>query len=410
MRLTLPGTTVLATSIVLICLCHSVVLAQEGPGLSETPQTRAAVEENTGDTNNSSTIAPSNETSGSSQMSSEATTILPTTLTPNTTGNDTSSTNETLTESPPIELTTPIPSIETDAHALQVVGNNETEEAEANDFSLKVNGTINGTRLEEEDDDWSLNGTEFGSGNFSTEDEGHLVEHILSVGDGSNEILDNSNASNDSASSTPVNDNLIQEPPPSIDYQTQIYIVSGTLGGILLLLIILVLALALSVAKLKDQLEKRQKSYLVDDNNINHNPDAAGLGRDQIHAYDNSAFTGVGDATEMQERSVDAKMEIARRGYTVYNGNSHENSYADPADLRFEHENRLEMKVPAKNPAESSHDECDEASDPHADLSSREQRWLSRAQAAHNMSTRRNKHSSLLCCMALKSLDRRITP
>ncbi|XP_059082816.1 uncharacterized protein LOC131880250 isoform X4 [Tigriopus californicus] len=380
MRLTLPGTTVLATSIVLICLCHSVVLAQEGPGLSETPQTRAAVEENTGDTNNSSTIAPSNETSGSSQMSSEATTILPTTLTPNTTGNDTSSTNETLTESPPIELTTPIPSIETDAHALQVVGNNETEEAEANDFSLKVNGTINGTRLEEEDDDWSLNGTEFGSGNFSTEDEGHLVEHILS------------------------------EPPPSIDYQTQIYIVSGTLGGILLLLIILVLALALSVAKLKDQLEKRQKSYLVDDNNINHNPDAAGLGRDQIHAYDNSAFTGVGDATEMQERSVDAKMEIARRGYTVYNGNSHENSYADPADLRFEHENRLEMKVPAKNPAESSHDECDEASDPHADLSSREQRWLSRAQAAHNMSTRRNKHSSLLCCMALKSLDRRITP
>eukprot|EP00094_Tigriopus_californicus_P000074 TCALIF_00071-PB protein Name:"Protein of unknown function" AED:0.03 eAED:0.03 QI:173/1/1/1/0.4/0.66/6/179/215 len=166
MRLTLPGTTVLATSIVLICLCHSVVLAQEGPGLSETPQTRAAVE----------------------------------------------------------------------------------------------------------------------------------------------------------------------EPPPSIDYQTQIYIVSGTLGGILLLLIILVLALALSVAKLKDQLEKRQKSYLVDDNNINHNPDAAGLGRDQIHAYDNSAFTGVGDATEMQERSVDAKMEIARRGYTVYNGNSHENRH--PSHVR----------------------------------------------------------------------------
>lgn len=147
-------------------------------------------------------------TSDLSPTSSEAT-IPTTTLTPNITGNDTSSTNETLTESS-VEPTTPIPSIETAAKALQVVGSNETDEVEAiDDPDLEVDGTNNGTRLIE-DDDWPLNGTYLGAGNSSTEDEGNLVEHILSVGDGSNEILDNSNASNDSASSTPVNDNLIQ--------------------------------------------------------------------------------------------------------------------------------------------------------------------------------------------------------
>lgn len=35
----------------------------------------------------------------------------------------------------------------------------------------------------------------------------------------------------------------------AIDTQTQIYIIAGTLGGILLLLILLVIALALSLAK-----------------------------------------------------------------------------------------------------------------------------------------------------------------
>lgn len=109
---------------------------------------------------------------------------------------------------------------------------------------------------------------------------------------------------------------------PLIDYQTQIYIVSGTLGGILLLLILLVIALALSVAKLKDQVNKKHQRYIVPDDQ-NANTQSPKRGGEAVLAYDNSAFNG----HEMQERRVDAKQDIEQRGYTIYNGRSNENRY-----------------------------------------------------------------------------------
>lgn len=42
----------------------------------------------------------------------------------------------------------------------------------------------------------------------------------------------------------------------------------------------------------------------------------------EIHAYDNTAFNN--GAHEMEERRVDAKSEVERMGYEMYNG-KHEN-------------------------------------------------------------------------------------
>ena len=40
---------------------------------------------------------------------------------------------------------------------------------------------------------------------------------------------------------------------------------------------------------------------------------------EQIHAYDNSGFSG---AHEMEERKPDSKSEVERMGYEMYNGKS----------------------------------------------------------------------------------------
>ena len=40
---------------------------------------------------------------------------------------------------------------------------------------------------------------------------------------------------------------------------------------------------------------------------------------EQIHAYDNSAFSG---SHEMEERKPDSKADVERLGYEMYNGKS----------------------------------------------------------------------------------------
>ena len=41
---------------------------------------------------------------------------------------------------------------------------------------------------------------------------------------------------------------------------------------------------------------------------------------DQIHAYDNTAFSG--GSQEMEERKPDSKSDVERMGYEMYNGKS----------------------------------------------------------------------------------------
>lgn len=110
----------------------------------------------------------------------------------------------------------------------------------------------------------------------------------------------------------------------SIDLQTQIYIITGVYGGILLLLILLALALALSIAKLKDQISRDMDRY---------SPEPIrkpGSTNQQIYAYENGAYnngaadperSGGGGGGGMQERSVDGADDLERMGYTVYSGN-----------------------------------------------------------------------------------------
>ena len=45
----------------------------------------------------------------------------------------------------------------------------------------------------------------------------------------------------------------------------------------------------------------------------------AAISGEQIHAYDNTAFSG---SHEMEERKPDAKSDVERLGYEMYNGKS----------------------------------------------------------------------------------------
>merc|ERR1712223_365656 len=119
---------------------------------------------------------------------------------------------------------------------------------------------------------------------------------------------------------------------PKIDIQTQIYIVSGTLGGVILLLILLVLALSLSIAKIKDQTKERQSKYELQ-NRPNDNfssPRGYGVSDHVSSSYTNNAFNG---GQEMEERAVDSKTTADRMGYEMYNGRANaENSNGDETD------------------------------------------------------------------------------
>jgi len=106
----------------------------------------------------------------------------------------------------------------------------------------------------------------------------------------------------------------------SLDIQTQIYIVCGVYGGILLLLIILVLVLALTISRLKEQMSGDLDRY------IPTNFGAIASQQQQIFAYENGAFNGIVQQQDtdrsnpgMRERSVDGD---DLEGYTVYSGSN----------------------------------------------------------------------------------------
>lgn len=139
-----------------------------------------------------------------------------------------------------------------------------------------------------------------------------------------------------SAQGPGLEDNKANNEDEPISVQTQIYIVTGILGGMILLLIILVLALALSLVRLRKNIYSRQNRYATASNNSldgagGNNQNVAQISahgeREHIHAYDNNAFGGGGGGNnhEMQERRVDAAKDLERMGYSVYNGRNHEN-------------------------------------------------------------------------------------
>merc|ERR1712079_174121 len=109
----------------------------------------------------------------------------------------------------------------------------------------------------------------------------------------------------------------------------------------LLLVLILVLALAVAVSRIKSQFTSKRERYVhsssIEDNNTGaiSGPNirqARPSPRQEIHAYDNSAFNP--GAHEMEERrDRDSKVEVERLGYEMYNG-KHENRYSDPTDLK----------------------------------------------------------------------------
>jgi len=111
-----------------------------------------------------------------------------------------------------------------------------------------------------------------------------------------------------------------EDPENRITPQIQIYIVAGTLGGVVFILIILILALALSVSKIKDQLSSSNTRYTP----VTNNPQAKG---GEIFAYDNGAYNGSRDAQDrrpvdgdMQERIAEGNDDLEKMGYSVYNG------------------------------------------------------------------------------------------
>merc|ERR1712141_559545 len=108
-----------------------------------------------------------------------------------------------------------------------------------------------------------------------------------------------------------------------------LWIVTGALGGVLLLVLILVLALAVAVSRIRSQFTSKRERYVhsssVEDNTGAISPIRQGRPSpsQEIHAYDNSAFNP--GAHEMEERrDRDSKVEVERLGYEMYNG-KHEN-------------------------------------------------------------------------------------
>eukprot|EP00096_Caligus_rogercresseyi_P006218 TRINITY_DN2250_c1_g1_i1.p1 TRINITY_DN2250_c1_g1~~TRINITY_DN2250_c1_g1_i1.p1 ORF type:complete len:506 (+),score=84.83 TRINITY_DN2250_c1_g1_i1:167-1684(+) len=99
------------------------------------------------------------------------------------------------------------------------------------------------------------------------------------------------------------------------DLQYQVYAIFASFGIISLIIILLIIALAMSISKLKEQVSSTRHVPYIPDNRTG----------DQIHAYDNSAFSS---GHEMQERRrPHMDKEPSKQGYGVQNGN---NTYERP--------------------------------------------------------------------------------
>merc|ERR1711862_373597 len=107
-------------------------------------------------------------------------------------------------------------------------------------------------------------------------------------------------------------------------------VVTSVIGGIVILILILVLALAVSISRMKSQFIKRQQYIPSTVENTVALSSPGRHSRQEIHAYDNSAFTNGNNSHEMEERRADSKAELERMGYEMYNGNKHENRYTAP--------------------------------------------------------------------------------
>jgi len=112
--------------------------------------------------------------------------------------------------------------------------------------------------------------------------------------------------------------------------RTQMIVVTSVIGGIVILILILVLALAVSISRMKSQFIKRQQYIPSTVENTGALSSPGRHSRQEIHAYDNSAFTNGNNSHEMEERRADSKAEVERMGYEMYNGNKHENRYTAP--------------------------------------------------------------------------------
>jgi len=175
--------------------------------------------------------------------------------------------------------------------------------------------------------------------------------------------------------------------------RTQMIVVTSVIGGIVILILILVLALAVSISRMKSQFIKRQQYIPSTVENTGALSSPGRHSRQEIHAYDNSAFTNGNNSHEMEERRADSKAEVERMGYEMYNGNKHENSYADPIELKKENEGRI--TPPYGTEAQSS--ERRNSSLSYSSTRSRDRNGRRQI---------RKTPSGLLCCTAAKAVKR----
>jgi len=131
-----------------------------------------------------------------------------------------------------------------------------------------------------------------------------------------------------------VRDDTSNKGDGSIDLQTQVYIIAGVYGAVMLILIILVLVLTLSIAKLRDQLRGDLDRYVPAD-------------PQQIFAFENGAFNGVAEIEKnnpgMRERSVDGD-DLEELGYTVYTGKNKDETYKVSDEMT-----PADQSIPMKN-------------------------------------------------------------
>ncbi|XP_040580609.1 uncharacterized protein [Lepeophtheirus salmonis] len=117
------------------------------------------------------------------------------------------------------------------------------------------------------------------------------------------------------------------------DLQYQIYALCGSFGVISLLLIILLFALAYSMSKLKDQVSSTRHVPYIPDNRTDV------YTGDQIHAYDNSAFSTGHEMQERRRSNLD-KEPVPKPGYGIHNGNNpYEKNDTKPKSDRHKMEN-----------------------------------------------------------------------
>lgn len=154
------------------------------------------------------------------------------------------------------------------------------------------------------------------------------IEHnnaVTVVGDGTDNIVEYEDTIEDKDSAV-VQKSKAEGEEGIKELRRQMIIITSILGGVVVLTLILVLALALSISKMKAKFSNKHERYLAStpDTGAPISPSMR-QNRQEIHAYDNSAFNSGGSSGhEMEERGVDSKAEVERLGYEMYNG-KHEN-------------------------------------------------------------------------------------